>query len=275
MKIAYPYIRRRKIFLRVGFFLFGIIVIVCGAIGFFYWSKFRTDKFSVEGAVVLDKEKIAKEISALLGGKFLGILPANNIFLLSYLNIKDRISGKFPLIKKITLKRDFPDFFSVLVEERKFKALWCPAPTSTSTSSPQFEDVLSGEGCAFADEDGFIFEFAPAFSGAAFIKFFDARKESAAVGKLMIDNGEFRKLISFEEMLGGINLGAQKIILKDDGVYEIYLSEGWRILLDAKSDPRLCFENLKLVLSESIKEKRPRLEYIDLRLEKKVFYKFK
>ncbi len=162
-----------------------------------------------------------------------------------------------------------------MVEERKFEALWCPEPISTGTSSPS-SDTLNNEGCAFVDDDGFIFAPAPAFSGTVFLKFFDKRAEPAAIGMIMMaDSGAFGKLRSFKDMLSSINLDTQKIVLKDGGVYEIYLSEGWYIFLDEKSDPRLAFENLKLVLGESIKEKRTKLEYINLRLEKKVFYKLK
>jgi hypothetical protein len=66
-----------------------------------------------------------------------------------------------------------------------------------------------------------------------------------------------------------------KIILKDAGIREVYLKEGWYILLNDKNEPDQTFSNLELVLDQEIKEKRPKLDYIDLRFGKKVFYKLK
>jgi hypothetical protein len=66
-----------------------------------------------------------------------------------------------------------------------------------------------------------------------------------------------------------------KIILKDGWQYEIYLKESWYILLNDKNESNLSFSNLQLVLDGTIKEKRPTLEYVDLRSGNKVFYKYK
>ena len=42
-----------------------------------------------------------------------------------------------------------------------------------------------------------------------------------------------------------------------------------------KMNPDQTFGNLELVLDQDIKEKRPNLDYIDLRFGKKVFYMLK
>ena len=79
----------------------------------------------------------------------------------------------------------------------------------------------------------------------------------------------------FVKLLSKENLAAGKIVIKDEGAYEIHLREKWQILLNDKNEPEQSFANLKLVLSQIIKEKTPQLEYIDLRLGNKVFYKLR
>ena len=140
--------------------------------------------------------------------------------------------------------------------------------SATSTDS-------SKEECAFVDEKGFIFGPAPTFSGTIFPKFFDKRGQPSAIGKEMIPETEFQKLRSFKELLAKNDINVAKIILQDEAIYEVYSKEGWYILLNAKNEPNPSFNNLKLVLDTQIKEKRLKLEYIDLRFGKKVFYKLK
>jgi hypothetical protein len=161
-----------------------------------------------------------------------------------------------------------------LVEERNPAALLCAGSNATGTDSGAIS-------CSFMDENGFIFQPAPSFSGGIFVKFIDQRQatsssiENAAIGKETISEPELQKLLSFEKLLGSQAITVSKIILKKNGEYEIYLKEGWYILLNSKNEPNPSFNNLLLVLDSNIKEKRPQLEYIDLRFGNKVFFKYK
>ena len=49
--------------------------------------------------------------------------------------------------------------------------------------------------------------------------------------------------------------------------------EGYRVYFDRESDLQNAFRVLKTVLAEEIKDRRARLDYIDLRFGNKVFYK--
>ena len=189
---------------------------------------------------------------------------------------------KFPILKRITVIRDFSQKLSVEIEERKPEAIWCLSSTSDLIAT---STAPTADSCAFVDEKGFIFGSAPLFSGTIFLKFFDERGQStstgvilgkpAGIGKEMISDAEFQKLRAFKDLLVKNDINIVKIILRDEGIYEVYSREGWYILLNAKNEPNPSFNNLKLVLDTQIKEKRQKLEYIDLRFGKKVFFKLK
>lgn len=251
-------IRRKRLVLKANLALLCVLVFIGIVIGFFYFPKFRIREISVEGTIALDQEQFKREAQKFLEGKYFKIFPYDNIFILPEGKMAVEFSEKFPLLKKIAVKGDFPQKLSVIVEERKAKALWCQK-----------------DFCAFLDETGFIFQLAPNFSGGIFLKFFDERKEPSAIGKMMVDPAEFKKLSSFAELLAKKEFVAAKIILKDADIYEFHLKEGWYILLNSKNESSQAFSNLELVLEQTIKEKRPKLEYIDLRFGKKVFFKLK
>lgn len=270
--------RRRKSILKLNFFLLGIFLFLGGVVGFFYIPKFRIGEISIEGANVLDKEQLKEEIAGWLKGKFFKIFPYNNIFIFPQAGITAGLLQKFPVLKKISFTRDFSRKLSVLVGERKAEALWCLNKTSTSPDSGEPASTSASQGgdsCAFVDENGFIFQPAPSFSGGIFLKFFDEREKTSDIGEEMISASEFQKLLSFKEFLNQNNMDVSQIVLKDNGEYEVNLKEGWHILLNSKNEPNLSFNNLKLILDSNIKEKRPRLEYVDLRFGNKVFFKLK
>jgi cell division septal protein FtsQ len=270
--------RRKKSILKLSLFLAGILVFLGGLVGLLYIPKFRIAEISIEGINALDKEELKAEITNFLKGKFFKILPYDNIFLLSKAKITALLLQEFPNLKEISIKRNFSRKLSVLTEERKAEALWCVNSLATSTDSGEAE-------CAFVDENGFIFQPAPSFSGGIFLKFFDEREKLAStsenlgglpnVGEEMIAASEFKKLFSFSGFLLQNNMDVSRIVLKDNGEYEIDLKEGWRILLNGKNEAGLSFNNLKLVLDSNVKEKRSQLEYIDLRFGNKVFFKYK
>ncbi|MDP3052079.1 MAG: FtsQ-type POTRA domain-containing protein [bacterium] len=270
-------LRRKRRVIKASLILFCVLLFIGIVIAFFNLSKFRIRQISIEGAIGLDQEQLKGETLNFLKGKYLKLFPYDNIFILPEGKLAADLSEIFPLLKEIVISRDFPQKISIAVEERKAEALWCAGSDSASipASSTSTLDSLSKESCAFADDSGFIFQPAPNFSGAIFLKFFDEREQMSGMGKMMTDSSEFKKLSSFAGLLKEKGFDVSKIILKDAGIYEVHLKEGWYILLNDKNEPDQTFGNLELILDQDIKEKRPKLDYIDLRFGKKVFYKFK
>ncbi|NCO25056.1 hypothetical protein GW901_00830, partial [Candidatus Parcubacteria bacterium] len=56
---------------------------------------------------------------------------------------------------------------------------------------------------------------------------------------------------------------------------EAITDRGWSIYLDQNQDPVLEANNLFTILNEVIKNKASNLEYIDLRIPSRVFYKMR
>lgn len=256
---------RRKRFIKklVLVFLFLFFVFFC-AVAFFYIPYLRIQKISIEGNLSLSTEKILAEISSYLVGKSFLVFPRNNIFILPKQAIINNLSNKFPRISEAYLNKDFPSSLSVVIKERKQAAILCAL-----------------EDCFFIDENGFVFERAPYFSGDVYLKFLDEREETRNLasnwkqGFQLISEDQFKKLIDFRDLISRENIKVSEIILKKEGIYEMDISEGGHILLNEQNDAKISFENLKITLDSKIQNDRQKLEYIDLRFGNKVFYKFK
>lgn len=268
-------IRRKQILTKAVLATLGIFVLLSSIVAFFYIPKFRIKNIGIEGLMILEKESLQSGIFNFLKNKFFGILPYDNIFILPKEKLTSFISRKFPPLKKVSVSRDFPQGVFILVEERKPESLWCRGEKSSVIQTELALRSFSEGGCAFMDENGFIFQAAPFFSGDIFLKFFDQRKEPADVGRNIMSGGEFIKLFSFYKKMKEKNFDVVSIDLKDGDIYEIFLKDGWYIILNNQNELEESFNNLELVLKETIKEKMPELEYIDLRFGNKVFYKLK
>ncbi len=234
---------------------------MAGIVALFYISKFRVNNIKVEGNEILNSEPIVSKAKEVIAGKYFYILPKDNIFIIPEEEIKSALSQDFLRIKNISIFADFPASLTVKIEERKPFALLCR------------KEVLE---CAFLDENGFIFEKAPYFSGSVFTKFFDDKNtRDLPVGGNLIGQEEFLRIREFAELARKENVEITEIILKEDGICDFHTSEGWFMKASKEDDPKIVFENLKLTFENQIKDKRSDLEYIDLRLNNKVFFKFK
>lgn len=255
----------RKRIIKKLVFGFLILIFIFGCVtAFFYISSLRIKKISLEGNSSLSTEKILGEVSDYLRGKFFRIFPRDNILILPKEAIVTNLLSKFPRIEEVSLDKNFPDGISVKIKERQQEAILC------------INDSPPGDGCAFIDENGYVFEKAPYFSGDVYLKFFDERESApGTIGFQLILKEQFKKLIDFRDLISKENIKISKIILKKEGIYEADISEGWYILLNEQNEPKISYENLKISLDSKIQGDRQKLEYIDLRFGNKVFYKFK
>ena len=96
------------------------------------------------------------------------------------------------------------------------------------------------------------------------------------VGQRVIKPEVVTRILALEKsLLPEVNTPAEKFLLSDVLVGEIHVvtEEGWRILFDSNADMQEQLRKLSLVLKEKIKEERAGIEYIDLRIDGRVYFK--
>ncbi len=160
------------------------------------------------------------------------------------------------------VKRKLPSAIDVSITERKTWAIWCK----------------DGENnCLLLDKDGLAFEKSIISSGSAVLKILDAREEDF-LRKNILPPEHFRKVSQMIEKIPKIiESDIVKVYIKKGGeTYYLYPKKGFYLIIDAQTDIEKAIENFSLALkSGEIKERSDTLEYIDLRFQDKVFYKFR
>ena len=261
-------------FLRLLFILMLFGGVAGGAVyGLFFASWARVATVEVQGTQILHEEDIASAAYNTLEGRKWNILPLDSFLLFPRAELAQQIQKAFPRISSLSI--DSPSAFApakatIHIQERAIEGIWCQGAVQPSSS------------CAFFDDTGVIFDRAPsATQGRLFWVLEDMRAQDSpelSAKVLQDDTMHFLQVLRKDlASLFGTSLLSWRI--EQSGEVHVRVTDGadifgWYIYFSPAHDAAYQVRVLKRVLEEEIgKEKRPYLEYIDLRVQNKVFYK--
>jgi cell division septal protein FtsQ len=259
--------KRNPFALRIIFDVLLVAFLATAVYILFFSSYLQINHLFLDGIEELDYQKIIAEINSNFDGKYLKIIPRNNFLLISQNRLKNDLMEKFKKIESIEVKKKFPNAVSVKIKERKALMLWC-----------------SGGPCYIVDERGY------AYSGADFnspeimennlIRLVDISARPVNLGEKILGPEFIQFTLGIKDKLSeeiGINIGdeylARSAIAEE---VKVKTDEGWDIYFNSQISLDQSIKTLKLFMDEKINsDDRNRLEYVDLRVEDKVYYKFK
>lgn len=265
-RIVYTPRENKKIsrFSRTRLFIYaGILVFLFMASGAVYAMRFpqwQIKEISLSGLEALGEEEMISVIKESFSGNFAFLIPRSSFFMVNTQKLAIALEEKFPRIRRVVVTKSFPDLLRVSVKERRPFGIFCAVSR-----------------CAYVDDSGFAYEEAPNSLGSLIIKITsdaqDLKIPAQAFDNLLFDR---MKLVSegLKNKFDFDTIGYQ-LFSKIPREIRITTSYGFQIYINQDDDFESVFKVLKTVLDEEIKEKRARLEYIDLRFGNKVFYKYK
>ncbi len=187
-----------------------------------------------------------------------------NIFILSKNQIKSGLAAIFPAITDISIKKEPFHGLIVNFEKRIQIGIWCQ-PKADSR-------------CYYFDKEGIVFKEAPQTEGALILKIEDFEKKEVSLGAQALNYNQLKFITEFNNKITENNqfkIIEFKITPSANFDLEAITDRGWSIYLDQNQDPVLEANNLFTILNEVIKNKASNLEYVDLRLPSRIFYKMK
>lgn len=271
---------RRVKRMRLVILFFILLVFIIGGLAFFSANnKVVIDKVVVSGNHIIDEEDIEKEINKNISGRYVYLFSRNNSFIYPHKKIYDSLLVTFPRIEKLSIYRDNLKTLHIDISERTGSYLYC------GENLPENKSEV-GENCYFVNNDGFIFDKAPYFSGNVYFKYYMMIENSTSdpLGKQMLEIDRFHELARFIDAINSIGFNPIYISLDQMGTYSLYLDANKggtlpKIIFKDKDDFRIIQDNLFLAMkkkefSSEINSRYDTLLYIDLRFKNKVLYKF-
>lgn len=232
------------------------------------WSFFSSPFFKITEIKLPENDIVtSNDIHKLI----IDSVPLNlgeNIFILSKKQIKSGLTAIFPTITDISIKKELFHGLIVNFEKRIQIGIWCQPAT----------DPPLADNCYYFDKEGIVFKEAPQTEGALILKIKDFEKKEVSLGDQVLNYNQLKFIAEFNNKITENNqfkIMEFKITPSANFDLEAITDRGWSIYLDQNQDPVLEANNLFTILNEVIKNKAVNLEYIDLRIPSRIFYKMK
>ncbi|MDO8569824.1 MAG: hypothetical protein Q7R89_03600 [bacterium] len=246
----------------------GFLSILSVLVYFSRQEQFLITEVEIRGENVVDKEEIIQITQNLLTGYYLWVIPRANTLIYPHRTIARSLLEKSPRLKSVNLNLDEHQRLLITVEVRVPFALYCKNASNPRDSTE----------CFFLDEEGFIFAHAPSFSRGVYFVYVTEDPIENPIGKRLLTTEEFKSLRKFIETLLVLNIQSLELEV-GDSEYRLSLLNNGQIIWRREGDLALIHSNLETFLSnDSIRAQSDFLDkilYLDLRIENKVFYKFK
>jgi len=271
--------RKRKILkIKIIFFFFCFLLLITGLVFLSRWQKLNIENVEVSGNKIIDTEAIQKIVKEDMQGHYIWFFPKTNFLIFPKNRIKKDLENKFKRLYDISINTNNPKTLKITVSEREGKYLWCG-----DTIPASINDTTNYK-CYFTNDNGYIFDEAPYFSGNVYFKLYGPleTKTDSPLGNYFLKD-KFAEVVALKEATEQIGLNPTFFWLDENGDGNISLSSllntGPKIIFKIDSDYQSIAENLQAAittdpLQTKLKNETSSLLYIDLRFGNKVYYKF-
>src|SRR3989344_2732052 len=202
----------------------------------FLSSFFKIQNINFSDNTVLNHDNMLSIIS--------NIAPfglGENLLVLSKSRLKSELAAAFPSITDIAIEKKLFHTLTINFDKRIQIGIWC-----------------HNKSCYYFDKNGVAFANTPETEGSLILKIEDLSKNDVLLGDKVLGDNQINFKIKPNS---SVNL-------------EAVTDKNWSIYLDEKQDPAAAVNNLLSILEEAVKN-TGNLEYIDLRIPSRVFYKLK
>ena len=231
----------------------------------FFSPYLEISKVTIDGTQELNKSELQQKIDDFLQGKFFGIIPRNNFIFVSQKRIENILMGDFKKIRSVSVIKKFPDSVAVNIDERKALLVWC-----------------SNEKCFLIDENGFAYNEAdfnsPELQQNHLLQINEEGGEPVTLNEKVIENDYEQYVLSIKDDLNRIGYDATDQYSTPSRMAQeikVTTSQGPKLYLSTQFSLESAMKILTTLFKKEITgDMKNNLEYIDLRNETKIFYKF-
>ena len=240
------------------------VLIYVGALALaFHLPMFRINATVVAGVTGARASEVQSKIQNLLTESSFYIFPKFTTITTGK-NLAASLTGAIPWIELATVKTDESNALHVQVVERKPAYIVCDA-----------NDV-----CYYADINTLVFAQAPDFSAPVYPELKTPRPATSSIMMTNVFAPDIAKKV--EELLQAFlkqDVHVSAFEETAEGSFKIYTKEGWYVRMTNDESPRSVSDSLHATIQSAkfageYKQNPKNLEYIDVRLIDKVFYKF-
>jgi cell division septal protein FtsQ len=234
---------------------------------FLFSPLLEIDTISVQGNESVSSEEIINKANQELDGKYFKYFSKRNYFIEKNSNLSNLLKNNFNRLGSVEIEKKFPRTLVIRVDERQAELVWCSAGVCY---------LIDQDGLAYSSANGTDEE----LRNNNFLTIIDDSARPVDIEKTSISP----ELMNYIKNINAVVRDDLKIEA-GSGIHtpsiasgEIYLQtgEGWVMKLSSQISPEDTKKIIQTVFDKELdQEKRKNLEYLDLRVKNKVYYKYR
>ncbi|MEK7493696.1 MAG: hypothetical protein AAB630_00920 [Patescibacteria group bacterium] len=254
--------QKKKLILYSSFF----VSIFIGVFYFLFFSGYCDIRgITVSGAEKIQEDAVRAVVADMFNERSLVFSSDKNFLIFPTHEAARAIKEKFPAIDSIDVDRKiWGARIAVAIVEREPAGIVCGKKEQ--------------DACMYLDKVGVVFAVAPRIVGASVLRV-EEESLSAITGfpmqKYSVEAMDFITRVKRDAREKAWITIETFVFLNEYGDVEARTQEGFTIWFSMKQDAELQAQILKNLLVAEIKDQAPNLEYIDLRVENRAYYKLK
>ncbi len=247
--------RRNRLFfiLKLSGFVFGFVALVGGGIYFlFFTDKLEIKDITINGLETFDRDIVMVEVNKQFGHEKFGYIhPQRNIFFFDGNGLEASLLSLNQVLKTVRVGKKPPHQLAIDISERKPAGIWC-----------------SGPECRYFDEEMQTWGPAVRSSGFLLLTVEDKRQRDG----FDIDKDFFEAV---SEVASNMSQPTIRSVVIPEGSFdefEVYTDKSFYIVFSLGPNIKNQLEILKIFLEEKAKDVNFNPQYIDLRIEDRVYF---
>ena len=288
--------KRKSVLSRILFALAPILIalaLVGGVVGgVAHIRGWQISQFDVSGSDAFTLGEIQQALTDVLRGNYAFVAPKASFFLVSSAAIKQKLLVAYPRLRNVSVSKEFPDRLKVTVQDRSLWAVVCSDPNVFGTQAPQIAasstdpaptvepqptSAPAAMDCFYIDDTAFAYDKAPDITGTVILRVYMDADHGLLETRVFDENrlNSLKNVLAAMEEATNDHIVSVEISSKVQSELRLKTGNGYQLYLNWDDNPQDTKKILERVLDEEIKDKRKKLDYIDLRFGNKVFYKLK
>lgn len=269
--------RRRARMLALFALAFAVLALLASAVIGLRRPEITIASVEVFGTAIAREDLVHRQVTDLLHGSYLFLIPRANTFFYPHARIVKDIKSTFLPVKDVRVSRSGFTALSVRVKEREAAALWC-RPASNAQPADVATEAEEAAGaptrCFLMDEDGFVFAPAQGDTAPAELLRFLGKLSADPLGETYL-SGSLGTLRIFLDKLARAAKRTPGEVLVDehDDVY-VRFAESGEVRFTRADQSDALLDNIASVFASSRFAEDDELDYADFRFGSKIYVKF-
>lgn len=254
--------KRKRIIFKVLLWFFVFVAVIGGTVYFLFFSKiFYVKEIAIANSGFIGNQEITNTVDDYLAQKKFFVPRFSNLFFVDADYIQKLLSDKFPQAENIRVEKNYFHTLKISLDKREAVGSWC---------------FQKENKCFYFDRKGIAFDTAAGSSGSFFLSVEDQNGQFEKLGQIVADSDLLNFILNCQTELDKLKINLSKFVIPAGENFRLDAQtlSGWKIYFSTSDDLKDQINTLNTFLSQKVSsDKRDQLQYIDLRIPNRVYYK--